>query len=277
MKKLIAFGFSFVLAAVGAVCLSQTDAQNLLLHSGSGFNAPSSGCAFPTLSGSYGRWRADTGVTTSGGNVTAVTDQGGGGFTITNVGTVPFNATGYNSKPTFAFVAANAAGLTSASFNILGTGTTGSAYFVGQMASGTDPNGGGVSFVGTIAGTDFSDIGSSAWILREGANDRITTYTSGSQRGFDNISLATNYRLGAIFDGTNVTRYINNVAGTPAADTHAWANSATILSVGSRIIGGLLTGGAWEGPISEIVVGNAAYNGTERNALDAYFTCQWGV
>lgn len=227
-----------------------------------------------------GWWLADTDVTTSIGNVTQVLDQSGNGETLTNVGTVPFNETGFNSLPAFDFAAANQAGLENTSFSGLGTGSAGSAFFVGQMKTGTAAFGGAIVFLGNSGSNDYGGPGSAAWLTRNDTNNSIETFQNGSSRAITAISLATNYRIGSVFDGANCTHYVNNSAGSSGADSHSWGNGATHIGIGNRIIAGTFAGGtgaAWDGPISEVVILKIAPDGTQRTALDDWFKFKWGL
>ena len=58
-------------------------------------------CTFPSLPNVLGDYRANKGVTTNSGNVTAVTDQSGAGNNLVNSGTVPFSAIGVSAPPMF--------------------------------------------------------------------------------------------------------------------------------------------------------------------------------
>ena len=96
-----------------------------------------------TLTGLVAWYKADTGVTTSSGNVTAVADQSGHGYNLTNTGTVALNATGFNGYPAFDFLTSNSAYLNSSAATVALSGTTGSCFIVGQMKTGTMSNGSG--------------------------------------------------------------------------------------------------------------------------------------
>lgn len=239
-------------------------------------SAPAS-IAFPTLSGLVGRWNA-LNVITSSGNVTSATDLSGNGHALTNTGTVPLNATGYNGHPAFGFLAANQAGLSTTGIAL--TTATASVFIVCQMLTGTAANGGLASYAdGNV--DDWASNGGAAIIVRNNSDNKITTYGFSTQLGLNSISLATNYRLGIIFDGANVTQYINNVAqASPVAYTRSFTGVAPRFGIGNRIASGIFagaSGSAWEGSVAEIVLTSSALSGTELNNLDAYFTGQWGT
>ncbi len=233
-------------------------------HAGGGFS--------PTdIANLLGWWKADTGVT--GSPVTAVADQSGNGFNLGNTGTVPFNATGFNGFPAFDYAVANNAALSVSSFD-LGTSNLVSVFVVGQMKTGTASSGGLVCY-GVGATNDYDTAGNAALITRSGASNVVETFAQG-QRATGNTSLATNYRIGVIYDGTQPKMYINNVAGT---DVDIYSTNFTdngVLVIGNRYLGSV-GGAAWDGPVAEIVVYEAALDGTQRNNLDAYFVAKYGL
>ena len=228
-----------------------------------------------------GWWKADTDVSTSGGNVTSVLDQSGNDKTLTPVGgNVPFNATGFNGLPAFDFAAANGAGLQNTSFTGLAGNTQGSAFLVGQMKTGTETNGGLVAFLGNTGGDDFNSAGSVAWITRAGTTNAILTTqlnTDLPSASGTAISLATNLRIGSVFDAVNHTHYINNVAGTSTAHTQTWGNTDSNLVIGGRLQGGVFTPTCWDGPIAEIIITKNGATSGQRSALDTYFVNRLGL
>jgi hypothetical protein len=231
--------------------------------------------SFPSLPGLAGRWNA-LNVTTSSGNVTSATDLSGGGHNLTpSGGNVPLNATGYNAKPAFDFIAANAACLSAASI-AMGNGNTGYFFFVGQMKTNTANFGGAIAY-GVSSGNDFNGVGG-AVLERNGTSNGLDSRANGWAALQPTISLATNYRIGVALDGANVTPYINNVAQTTTSVIANFVTAGTIV-VGGRYSSGAVdpTGAPWEGPITEIVVGSGSLSTTDLNNLDAYFTAQWGT
>lgn len=236
-----------------------------------------SGIVFPALTNLIARYRADVGVTAPGGNVTAVVDQSGNNNNLVNDGVVPLTA-GYNSNPSFGFIAANSAVLKCLSFGI-GTGTALSVFMIGQMSTNTQSFGGCCCY--SNGGDDYSTPGGFA-LSRDSTNAGINPTTSGDPAPMA-MSTGANHRWGATFDTSGsispITPYVDNVPGTPGVVGGApipWVTGG-LLSIGSRVIGGVLSGGYWEGPISEIVICAAILSGAELNALDNYFTQQWGT
>ncbi len=224
-----------------------------------------------------GWWRADVGVSTSGPNVTSVADQSGNGNALTNTNNVPFDATGFNGKPTFSFLTANSAALSATSVP-MGTGSVGAAFIVGQMLTATANFGGAVVY-GTTS-DDFSATGSAALITRNSTVNQIETNSANfAGSAIDTaISLATNYRLGILIDGSNLTQYVNNVAGSTVAElgSRFWIDAGTIV-VGNRFLSGAVaTSNPWEGPISEIVIVKSDIT-SQLTALDNWFKSNWGL
>lgn len=247
-----------------------------MLTTGAGKYPPiGGGGAFPTGIGLVARWRADVGVSTSGGNVTSVTDQSGNGYTITPVGTVALNATGsINGQPAFIFNTAN--GLSSGGLNVNfgAAGSTLSIFVVGATSSVGSKA--AISFIGTAGGSDFSaaDAGMLDYVIA--GNTLRTTQNFGAYSNFT-IADNTQYRMGTIFNGASSNMYLNNVAGT-GTTLAASFSATTLVAIGNRISSGsVATTDGWDGPISEIVICNQALNSTQRNDLDAYFTAQWGT
>jgi hypothetical protein len=220
-------------------------------------------------------YKADTGVyndagttpATNGQTVQQWNDQSGHGYHLNQAvsGDRPtFQSTGFNGAQTVSFATQFMS--TTADAVALG-GTTLSVFAVGQMLTGTASYGRAVSFLGTGAVNDYDNTASVAAILRNDVSNGIASYRT-TPLGTQAISLATNYRLGAIFDGANQTLYVNNVAGGTAASTGSFAAIGTLYA-------GKFAGGTWAGPLSEIVVTNTALSSGERTSLDNYFKSKW--
>lgn len=271
------YGLSATLFALGFACLTHAQVP----MTGAGLGKPGAVATTPaTIFGAnlVAWYSADTGITLNGSTVSQWNDLSGNSYNLLqSTGAIQptFSATGYNSKPSVdpqggsgVFMA------TTAGTVAMGGGSVGSLFVVGQMASGTQNNGRLVGFIGNGQTTDFGSAGSTGWLLRDGTNNKITTYNGGV--GFaanESISLSTNYRLGAIYDGTNETIYINNSAGTPVAATITWNSPGGIIFSSQAYTTGVAS---WSGPIAEIVVVNSAATSGQRNSLDTYFTGKWG-
>lgn len=246
-----------------------------LLTTGAGAFQAVSSFTPASLTGLIGWWKADTGVT--GSPVTAVADQSGVGHNLVNAGTVPFNATGFNGHPAFDFSAANDAGLSANPFAI-GTGNKGSVFVIGQMLTGTASGGRAACYSDLVdaGGVDYGADGSSAWIFRDATNNAIQTYRNGLGVVTTAISLATNYVLGCIYDGTNVTHYVNGATGSTTTINKNWVSAGTF-AIGNGInAGGLVHLNAWDGPIAEVIVTNAD-NTANVAAIYAYAQSKYGI
>jgi hypothetical protein len=153
--------------------------------------------------------------------------------------------------------------------------STHSWFAVGQMLTSTGSYGRLISYVQAGGTTnDYDELGSQL-LVRDGSTNAFCTYSAGTVAS-DAISLATNYRFGQIYDGVNLTPYVNNVAGTPVAFVRSLGASGTI-NVGTSYQSGGYTAAAWDGPISEIVVTASSLGSTDRTSLDNYFRTKWGL
>jgi hypothetical protein len=88
------------------------------------------------------------------------------------------------------------------------------------------------------------------------------------------VSLATTLHVGTVYDGTNVTTWLNNSTSSSTAQTSAWATPGRI-NVGGPIAVGETAQAGWDGPISEVVITTSALSSTDRANLDAYFARRW--
>lgn len=228
-------------------------------------------------------YKADSGVYNDAGTTLATNsqtvqqwnDQSGHGYHMSQAtaGNRPsFQTAGYNGKQTVLFSQAAATGLVTAS-GVAISGSPFSCFFVGQMTSGVDNNGRVMGY-GTSTVADFS-AGGTIFICRTGVTSALQTYRVGGE-GQQAISLATNMIVGFISDGANNTPYLSNVAGTPFPDTNT-NTTGGYLAIGSQLnAGGALASGAyWNGPISEIVLTNAAMSSGDRASLQTYLSGRW--
>ncbi len=225
-----------------------------------------------SLTGLVAWYKADVGVTTSGGNVTAVADQSGNGYDLTNASTtVAYNATGLNGLPTFEYTV-GAAGFLRSSVDAVGlTGATGSAFVVAQIRSPSN-DGHVVSYLGNGQAVEYNNAASAAWLLRDGTNNSVKAYRNNGLLTTGAISLATNYRLGVIFDGSFCQIYINNsVQASPVACTDSFTQ------LGTLYFGSAPSGGPLDGFISEIVITSSSMSSGDRSSLDSYLQTRWSL
>ena len=161
----------------------------------------------------------------------------------------------------------------------MGTGTTGSAFIIGKMKTGTASFGGAVSYAGD-ASEDFASSGSSAWIIRNSASDAIESFRNFTSDITTAISLDTPYVLGSIYDGTSVTHWINATIGSTSSAglPMNWVSSSGTHAIGSRVgtSGGISPTANWEGPIAEVII-TTADNTADVASAYAYAKCKYGV
>ena len=218
----------------------------------------------------------DAGITlaTNGQTVQQWNDQSGNGYNLsqaTSANRPTLNTAGYNSKPAIIFSSSAATQLATGASAVSLGGTTASGFAVGQQTTGIGGNARLLDFIATGDSSDTGTAKSGIFIIRASTP---SVYTYRGSIGFGSgvsVSVATNYRMGGVFDGTNQVTYINNVAGTASAGGGTWGTTGQIR------VGNDPTGGAWNGPCAEIVVVKVAPTVTQLAQLDAYFTNKWGT
>lgn len=232
------------------------------------------GGGWPTLtvtSGLIGRWRANAGVTESGGNVTAVADQSGNGNDLANDGTVPLNLTGFNGKPAFDFVAANDAALICDPFGF-GTPVSFTIVVIGQMDTGTVNFGGAVVY-GDGANNDYNTTGYGAFITRDSGNNGLQSAADGlGSTPTAAVSLATPFVAVYRNDqagGNDASFWIDGVEGTPVSHNGNAMITGGVLVIGNRYLGSV-GGAAWDGAIGEVLVYDAALSDANIATIQTY-------
>ncbi len=272
------------------LCAFRADAQ--VAQTGAGKGTPGSWTP-AQLTGLIGWYKADVGVFTDTSCTTPATntqtvacwkDQSGNSFNLlqATAGDRPqFLSAGLNSKQTIQFTASGNTGLLTASGVVFGTGNLASGFFIGTMTTNANSFANSVSYCGpTSASCNLSGDFITAF-RNNGANsvcsDKGAVSTSGGGTGCPSVTLSTELRFGGIADGSNITSYLNNVAGTSAAVTDASANNGCI-SVGQGTNACNFTLSAfsgWDGVISEIVLTNTALSSSDRALLDSYLSGRW--
>lgn len=187
-----------------------------------------------------------------------------------------YQSSGFNSSfPTLNFTVAGSTWMTTtANSVVMGTGLVGSAFGVGQVRSLAPPNARALSYIENGQTDDTFSSHSAAWILTTSGNSVLDSYRAAFFAADTNFPPATNFRFGNIYDNTNNTNYINNVAGTPVAATSlTWTSPGTI-TVGAQTV---VPTSFWDGPISELIVTNSALSSGDRLSLDTYFKTKWGL
>lgn len=123
----------------------------------------------------------------------------------------------------------------------------------------------------TISTPGSGDLGADVCIIEY--DPSITTpksYNAGDKSN-GTVSSGTWNQLGSIWDGTNNTMYIGNVAQTGVANTPTFASAVDI---------SLFSDGSADnvsGQIAEIIFTNTALSAGDRNSLATYFTNKWAV
>lgn len=185
-------------------------------------------------------------------------------------------ASDYNTQKGIDFVAASSNFMTTPSQVIPSNNTTISAFIVGRMRTGTSNYGRALSWTtsASLSIDDYANTTSAALILRDAGVNGFSTYFNGGALQIQSISLATNYRLGVIFDGSNAKTYINGSgsAGTGAVPNFG-ANGA--LRAGGEFSGGGAPSSFWDGPILEVVIAKTSIASDVSN-IETYFTNKWG-
>jgi hypothetical protein len=219
---------------------------------------------------------AGTTLATDGQTVRQWNDQSGNGYHLLQAdsGLRPtFDTTGLDGQPAVLFDAGTTTYMATATDSVaMGSVTTSSAFAVAQLNTASVSFGRLVTYTGTGEAQDYNNNGSAIYLLRNATNNQFCSHRNGNTYGTTNISLDTSYSMGSIWDGTNVTTYLDNVAGTPAANTMTFVSPGRI-NVGAD--NGSLS--AWEGPVSEVVITKTALDATARNNLLAYFQSKWGI
>lgn len=237
--------------------------------------------AFPTLTNLIGRWNAlAPNVALSGSNVSSVADLSGNAHPLTpgGTGTVPWSATASaHGQPAFNFLAADTSSLVNSVAMNFSAANAFSVFIVGQLLIGAGSSAGLACMINST--NDFADSGG-FFFGRDALTSNIWAgQNSGGSGAFtadQAVSLATQYRMMLICNGTTIQIYLNEVAGPSAAAGYV-GSANSFLTIGSRFLSGIVAANYWEGPISEIVIGNAAWNATERSNLGAYAVSTWGT
>lgn len=229
-------------------------------------------------SADYGVY-SDSGVTpaTNGQRIQQWNDKSGNNYHLISTAADHkplYQTTGFNSLNTVLFDnPGTIAGLQTNTGVAMGTGSAASSFWVGQMLTDTSANAG--MFTYTPPGGDPGDIGGMVFTRRVGSTNAVASYTQYTNvTANQNVSLATNYRIGMICEGLSSpwTPYLNGVAGTPGAMTASTNNN--FVNAGYL---GISQGFEISGPVSEWVVTKSAMSGTDQTNLDNYFKTHWGL
>lgn len=192
---------------------------------------------------------------------------------------------GLNGRPTLSFDYTKKQYFTSfpyaGTYSLIGiSGTKAAMFVVGQMNSAVPSYGRCVGYAKEGDAGDWSSVGSASFIMQSSSSN-ICAMRSEVNLATKSVTVDAPRRFGCVFDGTNVTMYENNVAGTPVANNGTFSSPGTLM-VSTMLYDTYLSGEGqyqqWDGLISEIVVvgNNHLVTEAERNALDAYFVDFWG-
>jgi hypothetical protein len=125
-----------------------------------------------------------------------------------------------------------------------------------------------VAYSKTAGFNDFDNPGSAAILIRDSSNNGIATYANSVEVVTAPITPSANHRLGIIFDGTNITPYVDGVAGTSGAYSHSWISGGPF-SVGNN----KNANAGWDGAVAEVVVATRDCT-SQVTQLDNYFKAQ---
>lgn len=265
MRRLLTVLFSLAIYAA-LVCGAYAQVGGLSFPGPGGGHSSGAACGGFTPA-SFGAnliaWFKDPDINTtlSGSNVTAWSDFSGNGNTIVpNFATQPtYSATGLGGKPAVIFTAANADRLiTTSAVTGAGTGTAISAFMLASFTANSI-NGGGLGFNDSVGNALRF-----ALALGSGTTGIRVQFAAG-QGVNQPAAISTELRLGAVFDGSAATTYVNNVAGTPF--------SYTGVAIGPGGLLGFNMGAAtsvYDGPVREFFFVNKTLNSTDLSNVDCY-------
>lgn len=221
-----------------------------------------SGWTPATPSGLIGWYNADpanVSPNTNGATVTVMTDLSGGAHDMAPNGfTGPvYNTTGLGGKPALVFAGGNATGMrTSTDVVTLGTGATSSIFMLANFTTSSNEG----PYIAGNGQVVSPGAGANSYLLELNDAGFIIGDQNFGQYASTTAAINTELRIGFIWDGTNATGYINNVAGTPQA--HSF-NFTTPGSLGAAR-------GNYAGALREIIFYNTALGSPDRACMDAY-------
>jgi hypothetical protein len=224
------------------------------------------------ITGSGGFWRADVGVTTSGGNVTSWADQSSFNNTMTSVGSSnpPWSATGFNSSYPGVSGAGQAAGtliLQTPAGSFHNTNNL-SAFMLVYIVSIEAGNGGRIIQFLTQANFDVTNAGCGGFVTDAGWY--ISTI---GPVGDGSYSTSTPYLFALTYDGSNLRAYLNGVLNATTADTNLYGDNA--LGV-MTLIGGPV-GTVLDGTIGFAGITQKVLTPTDLANLNAFSNANWGT
>ena len=226
-------------------------------------------------------YKADTGVYSDAGTTVAAegaavnqwNDQSGHAYHLrqaTDANGPIYSATGFNGTHGLMMAAAKVMATTAATVALTSASVL-SAFVVCGQDDGILGGARLLVYLGTggTEATDYEHTGSAVF-LYSGTPGSSGSYQGGNAGPVISTLQVNDFRIGTIFNGTNLEMYRNNVAsGLPTAMAPTFTGPGTIcLSFSTN---------PWVGPVAEIVICNAALDSTQRTQLDDYFKTKWGL
>lgn len=268
----------WALVALTLCVAAPSEAQ--VAQTGGGAGAPGAAANTPaTIFGAnlIAWYKADTGVYTdagcsspasNGNSILCWKDQSANALNLKLVNVAPtLNTTGYNSLPSLTWVVSSTEMGIGSTTSLLASATTVSAFVVGSLTASFG-SGGGVYITGGGGTTASCGTGNVEMQTSTGSSTSLAACASFGNYGTATIVNGTHYRIGTIFDGTNVTTYLNNVSsGGPTSQGGFTFPSPATVGFGF----------GWDGPVCEVVIANVAATPTQRSQLDSYFTSHCGT
>ena len=215
----------------------------------------------PLQIGSVAAWyRADKGITTVAGAVTAWADQSGNGLTLVGVGsTAPtYNTTdsAFANHPSLSFDSATSQGLQTAPFTLPEPFT----FVVVGYDDGVH-----AGYAATAGNEIWIIIGDGGQYGTEG----VGSYKSGVALSANTprIFVLTSPGTGG---GNNQTFYINGTTQTAASGTASYTAATTGLQIGNGII-------SFKGNIAEVILFSSVLSSTQINQINCYLSNRYAI
>jgi hypothetical protein len=215
--------------------------------------------------------KANAGVTTAAGLVTAWNDQSGGAnnaSTVNGVGPT-LTSSAINSYPAITYIGT---GGLSGTFGTNITSGQISAFVVENMSSSTTNTSGAFS----LAATGAIDTGvSSSASLFERYTSGVATFRTSIRAKYTNANAVGQYHLFSThFTATQNLLYSEGAAATTGAFTSA-ALAAHVFTIGSRYTG--VASKYMAGTIAEVILYDTLLTAAQRNQVESYLAVKYGI
>jgi len=223
-------------------------------------------------------WRADLGVTASGGNVVEWTDQFSGSVLTAN-GSPPYNTTTslINFNPTISFDGATQY----FSGTYADTPFSANSYTIYNTAQTSIPSSTGIN---TILNLGVSGLSTGGYLYGQGGGGAVAgssqTMVNGSL--YWSLNSINQVRLWLSYDTTtpsNSRFWFRNTFFTSPSSWGGLGTYTTGLSTTSITIGSAITpGNYWFGKIPEVIIySNLTPTTAEINKIESYLALKWGI